>query len=247
VTPGPTPGRLFAIGDIHGCPGELAALLDGLPLAPGDTVCFVGDYIDRGRDSKGVVDLLLQVRQRPEVRWVFLKGNHEDMCLAFLGRSGSWGESWMANGGAAAVRSYGVDARSEPAIVEGAMPEAHLTFFEGLERSFRWGGYLFVHAGIRPGVPWEQQTDDDLLWIRDEFVLHPHGLPETIVFGHTPARQPVVHLPYKIGIDTGLVYGGALTALELPDLVLHQVSAGDRQVRRSALPAGRPRSGSFGA
>jgi len=121
------------------------------------------------------------------------------------------------------------------------MPESHLAFLDGLERSFRWTGYLFVHAGIRPGVPWEEQTDEDLFWIREEFVLHPHGLPETIVFGHTPARQPFVQLPYKIGIDTGLVYGGALTALELPDRVLHQVTAGERRVRVSALPAGRAR------
>jgi serine/threonine protein phosphatase 1 len=175
------------------------------------------------------------------VRWVFLKGNHEDMCLSYLGRSGNWGESWMGNGGVAAVRSYGVDARSAPAAIEAAMPEAHLAFLDQLERSFRWGGYLFVHAGIRPGVPWDEQTDEDLFWIREEFVLHPHGMPETIVFGHTPARQPFVQLPYKIGIDTGLVYGGALTALELPDRVLHQVTAGERRVRVSALPASRAR------
>ncbi len=238
-------GRLFAIGDIHGCPGELGALLEQLPLEAGDTVCFVGDYIDRGRDSKGVVDLLLAAHTRSDVRWVFLKGNHEDMCLSFLGRGGSWGESWMVNGGAAAVRSYGVDARSAPARVEGAMPETHLAFFESLERSFRWGGFLLVHAGIRPGVPWEQQTNDDLFWIREEFVLHPHGLPETVVFGHTPARAPYVDLPYKIGIDTGLVYGGTLTALELPDLVLHQVAAGSREVRRGGVTTTRPRTGSF--
>jgi serine/threonine protein phosphatase 1 len=236
-----TDARLFAIGDIHGCPDELDALLDGLQLQAGDTVCFVGDYIDRGRDSKGVIDLLLDARRREDVRWVFLKGNHEDMCLSYLGRPGNWGESWMGNGGVAAVRSYGVDARSAPAALEAAMPESHLAFLDGLERSFRWTGYLFVHAGIRPGVPWERQTDEDLFWIREEFVLHPHGLPETIVFGHTPARQPFVQLPYKIGIDTGLVYGGALTALELPDRVLHQVTAGERRVRVSALPAGRGR------
>jgi serine/threonine protein phosphatase 1 len=238
-------GRLFAIGDIHGCPGELGALLDALPLERGDTVCFVGDYIDRGPDSRRVIDLLLQAGRRTDARWVFLKGNHEDMCLAFLGRGGHWGESWMANGGAAAVRSYGVDARSEPAVVEGAIPESHLAFFEALQRSFRWNGYLLVHAGIRPGVPWADQTDDDLFWIREEFLLHPHSLPETVVFGHTPARQPIVHLPYKIGIDTGLVYGGALTALELPDQVLHQVAAGAREVHRSALAPRRPRTGSF--
>lgn len=232
-------GRLFAIGDIHGCPAELRALLDGLPLAAGDTVCFVGDYIDRGKDSKGVIDLLLEVRRRADIDWVFLKGNHEDMCLGFLGRRGKWGESWMGNGGAAAVRSYGVDAGSEPAVVEGAMPEEHLAFLEGLERAMRWGDYLLVHAGIQPAVPWDQQSDEDLFWIREEFLLHAHGLPETIVFGHTPHRNVLVHLPYKIGIDTGLVYGGMLTALELPDRVLHQVSAGDRRVRRSPLPAGR--------
>jgi serine/threonine protein phosphatase 1 len=233
--------RLFAIGDVHGNPAELETLLAGLPLAAGDVVCFVGDYIDRGRDSKGVIDLLLEARRRTDVGWVFLKGNHEDMCLSFLGRPGNWGESWLPNGGAAAIRSYGVDARAEPAVVEGAMPESHLAFLEGLERSHRWGGYLFVHAGIRPDVPWERQTDEDLFWIREEFLRRPHGMPETIVFGHTPGRQVLVDLPYKIGIDTGLVYGGALTALELPDRVLHQVAAGERQVRRGSLPASRLR------
>jgi serine/threonine protein phosphatase 1 len=135
------------------------------------------------------------------------------------------------------VRSYGVDARSEPAVVEAAIPESHLEFFERLERFHRWDGYLFVHAGIRPGVPWERQSDEDLFWIREEFLSHPHGLPETIIFGHTPGRQVMVDLPYKIGIDTGLVYGGVLTAIELPDRVLHQVAKGKRQVRRKPLPA----------
>ena len=235
-----TTGRLFAIGDIHGCVGELAALLAGLDVESGDTVCFVGDYLDRGPDSKGVIDLLLQRRaQTGDVEWVFLKGNHEDMCLAFLGRPGNWGESWLMNGGAAALRSYGVDARAEPAVVEGAMPEEHLAFLEGLGRAYRWQDYLFVHAGIRPGLPWEEQSDEDLFWIREEFLLHPHGLPETVVFGHTPHRDVLVHLPYKIGIDTGVVYGGALTAIELPGRVLHQVRAGERRVRRGDLPAGR--------
>ncbi len=233
-------GRLFAVGDIHGCPAELTTLLDALGLAAGDTVCFVGDYLDRGPDSKGVIDLLLDRRTAAsEVSWVFLKGNHEDMALAFLGRPGRWGESWMMNGGAAAVRSYGVDARAEPAVVESAMPESHLAFLDGLERTFTWGGYRFVHAGIRPGVPWAEQSDEDLLWIREDFLLHPHGLPETVVFGHTPHREVLVQLPYKIGIDTGLVYGGALTALELPDRALHQVRKGETRVRRADLPAGR--------
>jgi serine/threonine protein phosphatase 1 len=234
--------RLFAIGDIHGCPGELGALLDGMGLEPGDTVCFVGDYIDRGKDSRGVIDLLLAFRERDDVRSVFLKGNHEDMCLSFLGRTGRWGESWLVNGGAEAVRSYGIDARSAPAALEAAMPPEHLAFLEGLERSHRDLGYLLVHAGIRPTRRWEEQSDEDLFWIRDEFIARPHQLPETIVYGHTPVRQVYADLPYKIGIDTGLVYGGCLTALELPDQTLHQVIAGERRVRRSALPPSRRRA-----
>src|SRR5262249_55669856 len=132
-------GRLFAIGDVHGNPGELGALLDSLPLSPGDVVCFVGDYIDRGHDSKGVIDLLLAARGRTDVEWVFLKGNHEDMCLSFLGRSGNWGDSWLANGGVAAVRSYGVGARSEPAAVGGGIPRGHLAFIGGPGPGAPWG------------------------------------------------------------------------------------------------------------
>ncbi len=234
--------RVFAIGDIHGCPGELGALLDGMGLERGDTVCFVGDYIDRGKDSRGVIDLLLAFRRRDDVRSIFLKGNHEDMCLSFLGRAGRWGESWLVNGGAEAVRSYGLDARSAPAALEAAMPPEHIAFLEGLERSHRDLGYLLVHAGIRPTRRWEEQSDEDLFWIRDEFISRPHQLPETIVYGHTPVRQVYADLPYKIGIDTGLVYGGCLTALELPDQTLHQVVAGERRVRRSALPPSRRRA-----
>jgi serine/threonine protein phosphatase 1 len=231
-------GRLFAIGDIHGCLRELDALVSGLPLAAGDTVCFVGDYLDRGRDSKGVIDFLLAARQRTDVRWVFLKGNHEDMCLAFLGRQGRWGEAWIQNGGGAAIKSYGLPDRAAPAAVEAAM-EDHLPFLESLERAHEWPGHRLVHAGIRPELAWEQQTDQDLFWIREEFIAHAHALPETIVFGHTPSREVLVDLPYKIGIDTGCVYGGALTALELPDGVLHQVRKGEQAVRRRPMPQGR--------
>jgi serine/threonine protein phosphatase 1 len=234
-------GRLFAIGDVHGCPGELEALLAAVAPEAGDTVCFVGDYIDRGRDSKAVIDLLLAARCREDVRWVFLKGNHEDMCLAYLGRAGHWGEAWLANGGAAAVRSYGVDARSAPAAVEAAMPPEHLAFLEGLERTHVADGWRFVHAGVRPDRPWERQEDEDLFWIREEFLTRPHVLAETVVFGHTPSREVQVDLPYRVGIDTGLVYGGCLTALELPARVLHQVPAGSRQARTRPLPEGRRR------
>ncbi len=232
-------GRLFVVGDIHGCLAELEALLNGLPLAAGDTVCFLGDYLDRGRDSKGVIDLLLAFRRRTDVQSIFLKGNHEDMCLAFLGGTGQWGEAWLANGGDAAVRSYGLRGRPDPEAVAAALPPAHREFLETLERYHRWPDYLLVHAGIRPGRPLAQQLDEDLFWIREEFIRKPHALPETVVYGHTPVRQVLVDLPYKIGIDTGCVYGGSLTALELPAQALHQVQLGERRVRTSVMGAKR--------
>jgi serine/threonine protein phosphatase 1 len=229
-------GRLFAIGDIHGCARELETLLRGLPLVPGDTVAFVGDYLDRGPDSRPVVDLLLELRAQVGLRSVFLRGNHEDMCLGFLGRRGHHGDVWIANGGAATLRSYGLDARLPEVEIAAAFPPAHLGFLDALGVSFAWEGYLLVHAGIHPGRAWSEQREDDLLWIREEFLHHRHGLSQTVVFGHTPHRGVLVDLPYKIGIDTGCVYGGALSALELPARVLHQVRFGDRSVRQALLP-----------
>ena len=108
--------RLFAIGDIHGCARELEVLLAGLPLAAGDTVACVGDYIDRGPASRQVIDLLLALRQRAGIRTVFLKGNHEDMCLSYVEQQGLWGEAWHLNGGVATLRSYGIDARSSTRV-----------------------------------------------------------------------------------------------------------------------------------
>jgi serine/threonine protein phosphatase 1 len=236
-----TVGQVFAIGDIHGCARELESLLAALPLAHGDTVVCVGDYIDRGPDSRGVIDILRDLARRPDLQTVFLKGNHEDMCLAYVGRTGRWAEAWLLNGGAATLKSYGVDARAAGPEVADSMPRPHLEFLEALQPSFRAGDHLVVHAGIRPGRAWEAQDEEDLFWIREEFILAPHGLPETIVFGHTPHRSVLVDLPYKIGIDTGCVYGGALTAIELGERRLYQVRFGERKVRESPLPANQRR------
>src|SRR5262249_54760420 len=159
--------RLFAIGDIHGCAGELETLLGALSLARGDTVVFVGDYIDRGPDSRAVVDIVEGVRARDDLTVVCIKGNHEDMCLGYLGRRGTWGESWHQNGGLATLRSYGIDARLPGWEAAAAMPPGHLAFFESLIPAHFAGAYLFVHAGIRPDRPWHEQDEEDLLWIRE--------------------------------------------------------------------------------
>ncbi len=232
-------GRVFVVGDIHGCAAELEALLAGLPLAAGDTFVCVGDYLDRGPDSRRVLDLLIALRdERRDIHTVFLKGNHEDMALGFLFRRGRWGESWMLNGGAATVRSYGVDARAESAEIAVAMPPPHLEFLDRLITTHTADTHLLVHAGVRPDRPLDEQREEDLLWIRDEFVVAPHVLPMTVVFGHTPHREVFVDLPYKIGIDTGCVYGGMLTCLELSGRDLFQVRLNERQVRHAKLREG---------
>lgn len=235
-------GRVFAIGDVHGCAAELDTLLGGLGLGAGDTVVCVGDYLDRGPDSRGVIDVLLALRARDDLTTTFLKGNHEDMCLGWLGLGGRHGDVWMANGGAIALASYGLTRSQAPDDVRAALPPAHLAFLTGLEPYRTDGGHLFVHAGVRPARPLAQQVEEDLFWIRGEFVHHAHGLPWTVVFGHTPVREVLVDLPEKIGIDTGCVYGGRLTALELPARVVHQVARGERSVRSGRLaPARRAR------
>jgi Calcineurin-like phosphoesterase len=233
-------GRLLAIGDIHGCAQELDVLLGGLSLGAGDTVVFVGDYIDRGFGSRAVVDQLLALAARSEVTSVFLRGNHEDMCLAYLGRGGRWGEAWRLNGGAATLDSYGIDPRTPGQEVLARLPAEHLAFFERLQLSYVHGEWLFIHAGLRPGRRLEEQEEEDLLWIRDEFIMSRSGLPpQTVVFGHTPHREVLLDLPYKVGIDTGCVYGGRLTCLAPVEGHLYQVAYGDRRIRETALPARR--------
>jgi serine/threonine protein phosphatase 1 len=234
---GVTPERLFIVGDIHGCLAELEALLAGLPLQPGDGLVFLGDYVDRGPDSRGVIERLLALAASSTIPTVFLRGNHEDMLLAFLGRGGHYGEAFLANGGDATARSYGLRGGVTPDRLHAALPREHLRFLEETRLVHTAGDYVMVHAGIVPGRPLEQQSAHDLVWIRDEFIARPHGLGRTVVFGHTPCREVLVHLPYKIGIDTGCVYGGMLTALEVPSRTVHAVRRGAATVEHRALAA----------
>jgi serine/threonine protein phosphatase 1 len=234
-------GRVYVVGDIHGCAGELEVLINALPLGRGDTLAFVGDYVDRGPAVREVIDLLLDVRGREELTTIFLRGNHEDMCLAWLGREGRWGESWLMNGAPATLRSYGIPLDVDGSLAAEWLPEPHLAFLESLQLSSIVGRSLLVHAGVRPGRTLEEQDPEDLLWIREEFILCAHDLPYTVVFGHTPRREVLVDLPYKIGIDTGCVYGGQLTAIELRESLVHQVPWGGRRARRRILA---PTSGS---
>ena len=235
-------GRFFSVGDIHGCAAELEALLRGLRAGAGDTIAFVGDYIDRGPASSAVIDQLIALRQRSDIRTIFLKGNHEDMCLSYLGRAGHWGEAWHLNGGVLTLRSWGIDPQMPGSEAVEALPEGHLEFLESLVPTFMTERWLLVHAGIRPDRSLAKQDEEDLFWIREDFIAQPHPLPQTVIYGHTPTRRVHVDLPYKIGIDTGCVYGGTLTCLELESGTLYQVTYGEKTVRESRLVGSRGRA-----
>jgi serine/threonine protein phosphatase 1 len=211
--------KIFAIGDIHGCLDKLLALMDLLDVDwAQDTVVFMGDYVDRGPDSKGVVEHVLEMRRHHD-RVVCLAGNHESMFLNYLDRREE--EIFLANGGRSTLKSYGISPDEQDRRAR--LPLKHLQFFETLIPCYETENYVFVHAGVRPGIPMEIQDPHDLIWIRHEFFMSDHGLKKTVVFGHTPFRGEPFVGEKMIGIDTGAVYGGPLTCLELPAMKFHQV------------------------
>ncbi|MCP5042827.1 MAG: serine/threonine protein phosphatase [bacterium] len=222
---------LYAIGDIHGELDKLEELLEQLPLREGDRLILLGDYVDRGRDAFGVIEQLIEVQKR----WpcVFLLGNHESMFLDFLGwtdRAYFGGDAFLMNGGDRTLESYGFLAESEKKKYQ--LPKTHEDFLLSLKLYHREGDYLFVHAGINRSLLRERDVGyvlhkakvEDVLWNRSTCDL-PHNMPVTVVYGHTPAEDFEVrwNLPFSVGIDTGAVYGGPLTALRLPDETVFQV------------------------
>jgi serine/threonine protein phosphatase 1 len=220
--------RVYAIGDIHGrldllaaLEGEIAADLSrSRPRR--SVVVYLGDYIDRGPDSARVLDHLLD-RPPPADRVVHLLGNHEDALLAFLDDAGA-GAAWMSFGGRETLRSYGaLPDRGPPApawlveaqdALERAMPRRHRDFLAGLALRHAEGGYLFVHAGLRPDVPLDRQKREDLIWIREEFLRSEADYGCVVVHGHSIRREPEIR-PNRIGIDTGACFTGRLTAVVL--------------------------------
>lgn len=223
--------RIFAVGDVHGNLRELTILLNFVQsredLTKEDLVVFVGDYIDRGPSSAGVVEYVTAFREaHPET--ICLQGNHEEMLLSFLGFGGSHGEYYLKNGGAECLQSYGVDVLSQDrGDIARSIPEKHLEFFRTLEIGIVVGNYVFVHAGIRPGIPLDEQREGDLRWIRQEFIQSPHDLGKTVVFGHTSFSQVFVDLPFKLGIDTGIAYGNALSIVEVTEGSCYQIELGE--------------------
>lgn len=223
-----TPGvRVYAIGDIHGRLDLLHTLMDmivanenDLP-SPRPVLVFLGDYIDRGRESRAVIDFLLH--DLPEgFQPLFLRGNHEDIMHRCLDGPELF-DVWAANGGLATIQAYGVKvdpsgvytadgAKSVLSKLVQAVPESHRDFLDRLRLWAKIGDYFFVHAGVRPGIPLRQQAESDYMFIRDEFLRYRGDFGKMIVHGHTPVSEPEI-LSNRIGIDTGAVFTGRLTAL----------------------------------
>ena len=220
--------RVYAVGDIHGRVDLLEALHDHIlddaaaATAGRKVLVYLGDYVDRGPWSFAVVDTLIEAPLEG-FEIVHLKGNHEDFLLRFLEEENlEEADLWFINGGDATLHSYKVPLLTLPfglAELEtarraflAALPPSHMTFFQGLKMFHVEGDYLFVHAGIKPGVPLDEQNEEDLLWIREEFLDSDAAFGHMVVHGHTPAAETDVR-PNRIGIDTGAFYTDRLTCL----------------------------------
>ncbi len=218
--------RIYAIGDIHGRADLLDQTLKQVDAdlakdPPSQAIqVFLGDYVDRGPASREVLDRL--IARESTHRTVFLKGNHESLLTRFP-TDPSTLDSWQRLGGLETLMSYGItpsinaDAGMQTrfaAAFAQALPEKHRTFLGNLKTSFICGDYFFVHAGVRPGIPLSEQREDDLLWIRQEFLLCEDLFSKIVIHGHTPVSQPDIR-PNRINIDTGAYATGRLTCLVL--------------------------------
>ena len=249
---------VYAIGDIHGCRGLLQEIVEGIRSDARErksgrrVLVFLGDYVNRGRDSRAVVDLVLDPGLAG-FESVALKGNNEDLLLRFLDGNLAVGSHWLDYGGAATLHSYDLPVATprarDPAELderrwrsetlpdygvsstepqadekdflaalrrdfEARLPQRHLDFFRSLRSGHREGNYYFVHAGIRPGVPLDEQKDLDRMWIRQSFLDSDADHGAVVVHGHSISQQPEVR-QNRIGIDTGAYSSGILSCLVL--------------------------------
>lgn len=220
--------RVYAIGDIHGrydllCEAE-QKIANDIGDGPPAVVVYLGDYIDRGPQSAAVLHHLLSTNA-PNFRRICLRGNHDEVFRHFL--QAPVGErGWLDMGGKQTLMSYGLGVdllfdgkmRSEEisAVLNARVPKAHRDFLDAMPHWARFGHYLFVHAGVQPGVPLEEQDPGDLLWIREPFLSEGPQLPYTVVHGHTPGKA-IVYGPNRIAIDTGAYATGRLTVLKVTE------------------------------
>lgn len=217
---------IYAIGDIHGQLAELHRVLSLIEAdgGPDALIVFLGDYTDRGPDSRGVLDLLIEGQAQAR-NWTFIKGNHDRMFSwfmqdyprhdAYLPTELNWLHPRL--GGDTTLASYGCKFTQRTRqlkihkMARDAVPGTHIAFLDGLQLTFETDNLFFAHAGIRPGIALAQQNEEDLLWIRQEFHLDPAMHPKLIVHGHTPVDR-ATHYGNRINLDSGAGYGKPLTA-----------------------------------
>lgn len=235
---GPAAQRLYAVGDIHGRLDLLDELLarieEDIAARPVETVAlvFLGDLIDRGPDSAGVIERLSGLDDFP-AKTLFLLGNHEEFFLRVLAGEPGVAYDWLGFGGDTCAESYGVvaaslkamDEQRIAAVLRDAVPAAHVAFLHTFGDTFRFGDYLLVHAGIRPGVPIEDQEPHDLRWIRRPFLSDAHDHGVMVIHGHT-ISDGVERRSNRIGIDTGAYQTGVLTAAIVQEDDLRFLSTG---------------------
>lgn len=220
--------RIYAIGDIHGCADllERAFTVIDNHITGLDTErvihVFLGDYVDRGPDTKRTLDLLIDRSKNHEA--IFVRGNHEQLMLDFLKQPSILSE-WWSMGGAPTLLSYGLSLGSKCRLGEefslrdalvAAMPESHRAFLSSLRSAYSCGDFFFTHAGVRPGVALDLQREDDLMWIREPFLSSRHDFGKVVVHGHTPVREPEMRYN-RINIDTGAYATGRLSILSIKD------------------------------
>ncbi|GAA0306483.1 metallophosphoesterase family protein [Sphingomonas oligophenolica] len=238
---GPAGARAYAIGDVHGRLDLLDEMLnvikwDRRQTGPArDYLILLGDVIDRGPDSRGVIERLMALSG--DVRPVFLMGNHEEMMLRVLGDEPEAVHQWLTYGGYEFAQSYGVEVGKLAALspidaaasIRAKVPASHLAFIEGFADSFTFGDYLFVHAGLRPGRTLAEQDTHDLRWIREEFIDDDSDHGCMVVHGHTISAQPE-QMENRIGIDTGAYRTGILTALRIEGDQRRLISVSERDL-----------------
>ena len=220
-------GRIYALGDIHGRSDLLDRMIKiirgDLEASPVDSCVTVtlGDYFDRGPDSRGVIERLLSNPFPSD--FIPLKGNHEVLFESFLRKPTTFAEQWRRLGGLETLASYGVSVEllmrgqsyeQVAQALRAAVPQAHLDFVTSLRTSLSIGPYFLCHAGVRPGIPLDRQSEDDLLWIREPFLASRANFGKVVVHGHTPAEKPEV-LPNRINVDTGAYITNKLTCVVL--------------------------------
>ena len=221
--------RLLVVSDIHGCYNQFIQLLQKAKLTKEDRLIVLGDFIDRGPDSKKMIDILIKI-QELFPKTIVLRGNHEDLLLEYLkGRLSH--HIFLFNGGNTTIKSYLGDYNAgmlkRPFIED--FPKEHYKFLNDLPYRYETEEYLFVHAGLRPNIPLEKQTEEDMTWIRGEFLYSFHDFGKKVIHGHSANEYGPEIRENRINLDTAGVFGGKFTMCDVTNAIFYEVDGYKRR------------------